>query len=458
MNKIFKYLSVAAIAGTLGFQGMNVNAATTCGDGEKLHTNYYLFLEVDPQADLARFVSESSTGRHSSNTQTRKFNNIKKGNIVGEGNIGIKVGSNYTVSAEINWTAAEFWEKYYNAMSNKNADFVYTKDDESYIMNHNNDWDAFEDDKFSTMLPDHKVNSKLGESLLQHIKDNKSNLANSALVKQGTTAPDTTIVAPNNLKTSSDDVITWGTNRRYNSSNVSAEGIELVGTDGAVKVLYAPAAYYVEYCVADDDATEKTIKYVENIDANVSNMPDTQKFKTSVKISDLEPTAKGYKFLGWSDTATGSAQSKYNPGKTYEGKSITLYAVWEDENGNPVTPDTDRKFTITYDANGGKDAPKAQTEKVGTCVKISKSYPTKSDNTFLGWSEDKNAKEPDKKFSPEDGEPYCGAEGDKTLYAVWSPKNPKTGIAGHLIAFGTVVIAASAALVIAKKKDLFRQI
>ena len=88
----------------------------------------------------------------------------------------------------------------------------------------------------------------------------------------------------------------------------------------------------------------------------------------------------GYTLEGWSETSTGTA--KYNVlnriTNTWidnNAPSINLYAVW---NVNTCT--------ITYNANGGKNAPSDQTVNCGKSVTISSTMPSRSDYDFTGWN------------------------------------------------------------------------
>ncbi len=73
-----------------------------------------------------------------------------------------------------------------------------------------------------------------------------------------------------------------------------------------------------------------------------------------------------------------------------------------------------RIYTITYDANGGANAPAPQEKTYGESVKLSTGKPDREGYTFLGWSTDSQAEKPE----------YTGGETYKTnkkmtLYAVW---------------------------------------
>lgn len=77
-------------------------------------------------------------------------------------------------------------------------------------------------------------------------------------------------------------------------------------------------------------------------------------------------------------------------------------------------PGTEKKYKITYDANGGFGAPSSQEKKEGESVTLSTAYPTRDGYTFAGWSTSKNSI--DAEYMP--GDVYS-ADSNIVLYAVW---------------------------------------
>jgi len=74
-----------------------------------------------------------------------------------------------------------------------------------------------------------------------------------------------------------------------------------------------------------------------------------------------------------------------------------------------------RQYKVTYDANGGKGAPSAQTFLSGEEVKLATKAPARDKYTFQGWSTSPDAKTVD--YVP--GAAYS-KKADLKLYAVWS--------------------------------------
>ena len=120
---------------------------------------------------------------------------------------------------------------------------------------------------------------------------------------------------------------------------------------------------------------------------------------TELTLSAEEPTREGYTFKGWSTSANGTVA--YAPGATYTAEeAVTLYAVWEINT-----------YAVTYDANGGENAPAGLTNVYGTTVNVSSEVPVREGHTFLGWRTNTN-------------EIYVAGDSftlkaDTTLYAVW---------------------------------------
>lgn len=74
-------------------------------------------------------------------------------------------------------------------------------------------------------------------------------------------------------------------------------------------------------------------------------------------------------------------------------------------------------FTITYDANGGENAPASQTKKLGETMKLTTDKPTKTGCEFLGWSTASGSL--GASYAP--GDDFT-SDGDYTLYAVWESR------------------------------------
>jgi len=86
------------------------------------------------------------------------------------------------------------------------------------------------------------------------------------------------------------------------------------------------------------------------------------------------------------------------------------------ENGDNTTPTTGETYTITYNANGGTNAPAAQTKTQGVPLTITNEKPTKDGYYFAGWMETSVAMTNYEFYPP--GSTYT-VDGNRTLYALW---------------------------------------
>lgn len=92
------------------------------------------------------------------------------------------------------------------------------------------------------------------------------------------------------------------------------------------------------------------------------------------------------------------------------------YGGWKSKSGSISIP-AKTKYTISYNANGGSDAPASQTKWYGTSLKLSTTKPTKSGSTFSEW----NTKSDGSGTSYDPGDSYTKNE-KATLYAIWASK------------------------------------
>lgn len=168
-------------------------------------------------------------------------------------------------------------------------------------------------------------------------------------------------------------------------------------------------------------------------EANIYTVKYEPGYKNAKKISGITvaydqdfylttPTRTGYEFVHWKGVIDGK-QVCYSGADLKNSKrnltandnvTITLHAEWKKKAGY-----SEKTFTITYNANGGKNAPTAQGGIDGETIYITRDEPTKTGYTFKGWS-----------YFPGDswqhgvdlkgGDKYDGGESLK-LYAVWDP-------------------------------------
>ncbi|MCR5523319.1 MAG: InlB B-repeat-containing protein, partial [Clostridia bacterium] len=172
-------------------------------------------------------------------------------------------------------------------------------------------------------------------------------------------------------------------------------------TNNAAAAEYAAgAAYRLEEDVtfyAVWGAKAATLTY----DANGgTNAPAAQNGYGKITLSTSAPSKEGYNFLGWAKTNNATA-AEYAPGAEFTlEENTTLYAIWQ------------KIYTLTYDANGGTNAPAAQ--QGNGEITLSAAKPTRDGYEFLGWAKTNNATA---------AEYEAGAKlnltEDTTVYAVW---------------------------------------
>jgi len=110
-----------------------------------------------------------------------------------------------------------------------------------------------------------------------------------------------------------------------------------------------------------------------------SGAPSSVSDITSTTISSTVPTRSGYDFLGWSTSST-ATYATYTVGDTISlSSNIMLYAVWQ------------KFYTITYNANGGSNAPSADKKIDGQTIVISGTSPTPPANVSVTYSVTLNA-------------------------------------------------------------------
>ena len=157
----------------------------------------------------------------------------------------------------------------------------------------------------------------------------------------------------------------------------------------------------VSFSVSVPALTSYAVKYNAN---GGTGAPTTQtKWKDQdLTLSSATPTRAGYTFKGWATSASGSVA--YASGESYtENAAVTLYAVWQ-----AVT------YTVSYNANGGTDAPSSQTKTHGTALTLSSAEPTRTNYIFKGWGTSASATT----VAYAAGASYTN-DSAITLYAIW---------------------------------------
>ena len=171
--------------------------------------------------------------------------------------------------------------------------------------------------------------------------------------------------------------------------------IAIRGATEKNNVNYVDSTSVVVEIFAEDDICENTeIKYY------LSTTP----ISTTEKISDNL----------WKNYYEGATETVLLPDIT---STNTIYAAFKDKAGNTSTIYTGG-YTITYDANGGTNAPQAQEVNYGMPTYLTNQKPVYEGKYFVGWSPDKYATTAE--YYQGDFIQANALEKNTTLYAVWT--------------------------------------
>lgn len=128
-------------------------------------------------------------------------------------------------------------------------------------------------------------------------------------------------------------------------------------------------------------------------------------YGSTINLSGTRPTRTGYTFKGWATSPSGGVT--YQPGQSFGGDyNLNLYAVWQVNT-----------WTVSYNANGGINAPASQIKTYGQTLKLSTTKPTKVDYNFKGWATSKD--NADKGIVAYAAGANYTSNANITLYAVW---------------------------------------
>lgn len=141
--------------------------------------------------------------------------------------------------------------------------------------------------------------------------------------------------------------------------------------NGYSQILYpTSSAWRIAWCTNTTynsmfQAQTYTVTYNSNGGTGAPSS-QTKTRDVDLTLSSTKPTRTGYTFVGWS-TSSSATTAQYSAGSIYTNEaSVTLYAVWRKQT-----------FTITYNANGGTNAPGVQTQTYGTAITVTSEQPEK---------------------------------------------------------------------------------
>lgn len=244
---------------------------------------------------------------------------------------------------------------------------------------------------------------------------NKSAFINSTTTPKNSTAPK---YAKTYLRTDMSTNIGW--------IDVG-DKIQIVATSGSKTQIIYPADVGKRCAWVNTSDLNQTYKVTYNANGGTgAPAAQTKNHGANLTLSSTKPTRAGYTFVGWAESASATSAA-YSAGSIYSNnKNVTLYAVWRKQT-----------YTITFNANGGANAPGVQTQTYGTAITVTNEKPDKTytvnfnanggtvdtayysfDCTFTGW----NTKADGTGTTVKSGASYT-PNANVTLYAVYT--NPK---------------------------------
>ena len=208
---------------------------------------------------------------------------------------------------------------------------------------------------------------------------------------------------------------TYGVPLTLSAVKPTRAGYEFLGwatSRNATTSEYAPGERYTDEAGVTLYAVWRYIPktYEVKYDANGGGNTPARQTKTenvTLILTFTIPTRYGYTFKGWA-TSSSATLATYQAGGSYTAnESVTLYAVWKINT-----------YTVSFDVNGGTNAPNPQKKTHGQNLILTVAIPTRPNHVFLGWATDSSATSI--AYAP--GAIYT-AEEDVTLYAVWQERN-----------------------------------
>ncbi|MBQ0098911.1 MAG: InlB B-repeat-containing protein [Oscillospiraceae bacterium] len=270
-----------------------------------------------------------------------------------------------------------------------------------------------EDDPF---IEDEVVDTNVGDAVIEYYhneeKINEEKLPTPNLEKKkftvDTTVVNGTITDDTTVYEGEDVTITYSPDEFYELDKITVDGTPLTPQQMALhKDSY-------KFSDLDKDHTIKVeyklVKHTVTFESNGGSSVQGQTVTHGDKATEPEdPTKTGYTFTKWYKDEGLTEEWKFDTDTVLE--DTVLYADYLEDT-----------HTLTYDANGGENAPLPQEMKISAAAYVSENEPTRDGYTFYGWATSKEKADAGTvEYEPEDL--YLGEnveKADATLYAVWS--------------------------------------
>ena len=214
--------------------------------------------------------------------------------------------------------------------------------------------------------------------------------------KNGATAITKTQTFTHGVAKNLDDNTFSMTGYTFKEWNTNVDGTGTSYANGASYTATSDTVLYAQWT-----PITYTISYELN-GGTVSGTNPTSYTVESSAITLINPTKEGYTFAGWTGTGLSSA-TKTVTIPTGSTGNRTYTANW-----------TANTYTVSYDANGGTNAPASQTKTHGVDLTLTSDIPTYTGYTFAGWTTNQDGT----------GDNYAAgavytANASVTLYAKW---------------------------------------
>lgn len=227
----------------------------------------------------------------------------------------------------------------------------------------------------------------------------------------------------------------------------------------------------------EEDVGKNTHSYYLNATTNIewhnNNLSDTQVFTisrdytlNSSQLSRCLNLTKYYRYAGVADNDDWNYRSCIMP----DMYKIEYYYPEECESSSSEGENTGTttKYKVTYHANNGTNTTNSFPVASGDKHYIIENPFTREGYNFIGWSEDKDAKQPGQSPHYDVGHRWI-INGNLDLYAVWQKigegkepieegDEPGTGLGYSIGIIGTILAATGGGVVYFKKRNKFENI
>ena len=276
----------------------------------------------------------------------------------------------------------------------------------------------------------------------------------------------------------------------FDSSSVTFNGARYSGESfsglGSLKNKYTDLKSYFEAVANRTDENVNTTKD----DITYFSVEIKRKFTTNAlnklhfgyKCTSGSGCTKGYKVYTTTQPSENKITDSYTAFVKHENGSGDNYVIDAEENEIDINTSestywpamlnieykvcstTSEQWTLQYDKNTDDNnvtgMPSSKTETAGTSIMVDAKKPSRDGYTFQGWNTQKDGK--GTSYNPDQEYEYPGKPDTYTLFAQWgkggTEDNKKTGVMSYVVGFITTGLVASGIYLVAKKKNLFKQI